>query len=136
MHQYAPKLQDPMEREIVGKLASQLKQDVDHFISQHPQKLPESKEFNRFTAKFNARLHSEDIIMSRQENWKSFAINLFLALISVGIALGIKAIHSKLTSGKVGFFAAESKKQEVISNIQETFDDITPPTDNIKPSTQ
>jgi ankyrin repeat protein len=103
----------------VSALSIQLKKDLDFLIIQHPTQLPNETAFNQFKSKFNHRLHSEDIIMSQQENWNSFALNLFLGVITLGIVLGIKAIHSKLTTDHMTLFARKTKKQEHIDTLQD-----------------
>lgn len=131
MKHFAQKLSDSEEKRVVNELAEQLKKDVDYFVSQHPKAVPAPQSFNQFKIKFSARLHSQDVLMRNHENWDSFVINLLLALISVGIALGVKAIHSKLTTGEVRFFASESKKEKAVSDIQQTLEDIKPSEDGV-----
>jgi ankyrin repeat protein len=112
------------ERKTITTLAAQLKKDLDFFISQHPKKIPDKSSFKNFRTKFNARLHSQDVLMRKQEIWNAFALNLFLAVTTLGIALGVKAIHSKLTTGQVTFFHRETKKQKKRNEIKEAIEEI------------
>jgi ankyrin repeat protein len=121
MHEFGNELTQS-ESQAVTTLTTQLKRDLDYFISQNPKKPPNEHDFNQFKTKFNARLHSQDVLMSQQENWASFALNLFLAVITVGIALGIKAAHSKLTTGQVTLFSRETEKEKARDELQKVLD--------------
>ncbi|MGC1182060.1 hypothetical protein [Legionella sp.] len=107
----------------IAVFANQLKNDVDQFVSSNTN-YSQLQLANRFQTKFIARLHSEDILMSQHEHLKPFIINLVLAVVTLGLALAIKAVHSKWTTGRVSLFASETPKQAAIKKIGQAVDEL------------
>jgi Ran GTPase-activating protein (RanGAP) involved in mRNA processing and transport len=130
-YNYALKLEtDPGHKDLtVRRLAEQLKGDLDYFISQHDQTLPDQDSFNNFKIKFITRLYSQDeTIRAEGYHWRTFAFNLLLGIISLGIAIGAKAIHSKLTYGEVRLFAApKNEGQKQLDELEQQADDLLKP---------
>lgn len=121
MHEFGEDLRE-IESETLSTLATELKKDLDYFIAQHRTQPPDPLALKQFKTKFKSRLHSQDIIMCQQENWNSFALNLFLAVISVGLALLAQAIYSKWTTGQCSFFARGTEKQEYRDGVDCSLD--------------
>ena len=122
------KLSDDTENKAMVALAAELKNELNSFVGDYA-KEPKVESFNHFKAKlFLLRLHSQDALMSKRENWNALALNIFLGVISLGIALGIKALHSKLAYGEEYVsFGHESQKQEKLADIRERLDAISVP---------
>jgi len=118
MKQYAKTLA-PNEKTIVSTLAAQLKLDVNSFIVQNPDKLPTTDSYQKFAEKFIARLHSQDAIMNKHTSWKPIIKNILAGVSTLGIALGIKLIHSKATTGRFSLFFDKTQKQEKVSAVEE-----------------
>ncbi len=90
------------ERKVVSTLANALKQDVTDFICQNAYSPPNEDSYKNFSMKLKARLHSQDDVI-RNPRWLSIAKNIAFTLFTVGIALGIKLAHSKITTGRASF---------------------------------
>lgn len=119
MTAYASQLPEA-EITVIKNLAGQLQQDLSMFICQPANQAS----FERFQLKFHASLHSQDVVMGQQETWNSFAWNLFLGVISMGTALGIKAICSKVSTGVCTLFARETHKQQLRNEIQQAMEEV------------
>ncbi len=126
LKQFGTKLNQETERTVIANLVVQLKQDVDYFVVKQGEDFSD-KAFMAFKQKMTARIHSQDTLMSHHENWHSLALNIFLAVISVGVALGVKAAYSKWTTGQVTFFSRETMKQEKLSEVQQAMDEVSKP---------
>ncbi|WP_233491396.1 hypothetical protein [Legionella drancourtii] len=121
---FAKNLADKKEQDIVSRLAGELRQDLDCFVKKEPNEAA----YQHFKTKFKARLHSEDSSMSKHEQlWKPIVTNLLIALFSLGTLIGIQVVQSKITSGCVRFFAAETAKQKMINQVDELASTLSAP---------
>ncbi len=86
MDHFAQTLADANEQKVISNLSYELRKDVDRFVKQHPTLLPTKKSYDNFKAKFSARLHSEDTLMSKHEHlWKVIVKNILIALLTLGV---------------------------------------------------
>jgi hypothetical protein len=109
-------------------LANKLRADVDRFVIAHPNKLPDEKAYDHFKRHFTSRLHSEDEIMCKHRKaWKINLANFAIGLFTLGIAIGIKLIHSKINEGRCKFFFHETKREKQILSMEEMVHDIAAP---------
>ena len=119
MDKFAQTLANPNEREVITNLTNELQQDVNHFVNLHHDKLPTESAYLHFKAKFSARLHSEDSLMSKHEKlWKPIIKNILIALFTMGVLLGIQLAASKINTGTVRFFGVETEKQKMRSQVE------------------
>ncbi|WED44394.1 hypothetical protein [Legionella cardiaca] len=110
--------------QMVQDLAIRLRKKVDALIYEHPDNLPTPDEYNAFHADFMEHLHSHDDVMSKHRSfWKPFIVNLALALVSVGIALGVKLLTSKRTDGYASFFV-ETKRFQHVKELDMSLEDV------------
>jgi hypothetical protein len=124
LEEYACKLKNAKEIQAVNTLASELKKDMDYFVSQHDKSLPDKDSFNHFKTKFKFRLHSQDVLMSKREKWYALALNILVGVVSLGIVLGVKAIHSKRKYGELEFFAEKSNKRLKLEKIEKRLEQL------------
>jgi hypothetical protein len=104
----------------ISSLAEKLNQDIDEFISNHPDALPSEEAYTEFKAHFTARLHSEDEVLSKHRKpWKTNLANFAIGLVSLGIALGVKLIYSKVHDNKYSLFFNKTKKLEQTEKIED-----------------
>ena len=83
--------------------------------------MPTEEAYGNFKAKFNARLHSEDKLMSKHEHlWKPIVKNILIAIFTLGTVLGIQLIRSKITTGRALFFGAETDKHKIRNQVEQT----------------
>lgn len=102
------------------QLADKLKYDLDRFVIAHPDTMPTKKAYKQFKDNFIARLHSEDDLNSvHRAAWKPIVLNVLIGLATLGIAIGVKALHSKLSTGRCTFFFNETRRQEHIALLDE-----------------
>ena len=90
---------------------------------------PTAEIFDAFKARFIARLHSHDDVLSQRTNgqWKPIVANILIALATVGIALVIKAAYSKVKTGRVLGFFSETEGQRQVIAIDKSVNDISGP---------
>lgn len=102
------------------RLTDKLRQDIDCFVISHPSTIPDEKAYNQFTALFTARLHSEDDELSRHRAaWKANFANIMIGVFTLGIALGIKLVHSKWSEGRYSLFFDKTRRQQQIASMEE-----------------
>jgi len=115
MRVYGEQQRGPHGRAITA-LAQKLTNDIDNFILNHAQGLPDQATSQAFTKKFTARLHSEDNMMSEQDsNWANIVANISLILLLIP-----KLIYSKLATGRFSFFFEETKGSQLVRSIEES----------------
>ena len=116
----------PTENKLIRTLLNNLRSDLDSFISSHQDQMANQFQelYKKFRLNFYARLHSQDVALSKHKSWQSFAINLFLGVITMGVALGIKAIHSKYSTGQVTLFARKTDEQEKIESMDQSLKEL------------
>jgi hypothetical protein len=113
LHDYAKHLPNKSDSIIVSNLAKKLRNDIDRFVCAHPDTLPQKNHYEQFKEKFITRLHSENETMNKHRAaWKPLLANIVIGLLTVGIALGIKLLHSKLNTGHSSLFFANTHRQE------------------------
>ena len=124
MNTFGNYLTDEKEKNTAFRLAGELKQDLDYFLSLHVITPPDRISFNQFKAKFNARLHSEDVVMSQHEGWwQSFTQGIKEAFAAIGSALGIQSSHAT----RISLFATGTHKQENINKIEAALGEVDLP---------
>ncbi len=106
-------------------LADQLKKELDDFVTQNKQITDDQRInlFHEFKDRFIHRVHSEDDVMHRHyKAWKPIVANLVIAVLSVGLALGVKFIYSLVTKERQAspFFFKRTQAEETIDSLQET----------------
>ncbi len=101
---------------VIIELANKLKQDAERFIITHGENVPNADNYQAFTRKFHARLHSEDSMLHEEgKDWTYIATNIMLALFLIP-----KLIYSKLTTGRCAFFAEGTKGINLVESIEDT----------------
>jgi len=115
--------------EKVILLERDLKNDLDRFVIENTAVTPTAEIFDAFKARFTARLHSHDDVLSQRHDgqWKPIVANILIALATVGLALVIKAAHSKLTTGRMTGFFSETERQRQADAIEKSVNDIPAP---------
>ncbi|KTD01741.1 hypothetical protein [Fluoribacter gormanii] len=97
------------EQEVINQLIEALKKDVNQFVWQNSEQLPENKSYQKFKMNIKARLHSHDDLMSGHTSWSDTILNLLLSVITLG-----KLICSKATSGRASLFFDKTEEQKEI----------------------
>ncbi|KTD08166.1 hypothetical protein [Legionella jamestowniensis] len=111
--------------DIAHNLADKLGRKVDIFILQKDDKNARYSDFQKFHSDFIECLHSYDDVMSKHRSfWKPFLLNIAAALFTVGIALGVKLMSSKLLAGHASFFG-ETKRFQHVQNLDEAVSKIS-----------
>lgn len=101
-------------------LAARLKYDLDGFVAAHPFGLPGKHAYEQLRDNFTLRLHSEDDLHGMHPAvWKPFVLNVLIGLATLGIAIGLKALHSKISTGRCTLFFNETKRQQHIALLDE-----------------
>ena len=122
MRCYGETRQDETGKVMID-LAEQLKQEVDYFVIKHGKKLPNLEEYQVFTKKFNARLHSADDVVNKQDSYCSqLIINIALIMFLIP-----KLLYSKVTSGRFSFFLEGNQATHLISTIEESVQALSVP---------
>ncbi|MDR3441441.1 MAG: hypothetical protein P4L65_00310 [Legionella sp.] len=109
------------------ELTQKLRHDVDRLVLAHPQNIPDQIQYNQFKKQFTARLHSEDINDSQRSSWKLNLANIAVGILTLGIALGIKLIHSKIVEGRFKLFFEKTNNEEKERLAQAVQTNIAPP---------
>ncbi|KTD20293.1 LepB protein [Legionella lansingensis] len=101
-------------------LAVSLRKQVDSYIcAQAVNDRLSVSDFETFRADFMDLLHSQDDSMSKHRSfWKPFITNVAAAFFTLGIALGVKLIGSKLMTGHASFFG-ETIRFQYVQSIEE-----------------
>lgn len=123
LHSFGMKVGNPQEKTMVTTLAHELRNDVDHFVKNTGVKLPTPISYAEFKTKFNARAHSQDILMSKHDSWIPMILSVVAAATVLGLfILAAVALHSKVTTGQVSFFTTQ--RQDALGKVNKTLDDI------------
>ena len=134
MAEYGQKLKKP-EQEIVGQLEFDLRRELDDFVARSfDPDFPNSPStdematcFDDFKERFTARLHSQDHMMTQHtKKWRPIVANILAGVATLGIALGVKLIYSKLKEGHASFFMGKTGKEQQVKRVEDTlknFDD-------------
>lgn len=113
--------------DVVLKLADKLQTDVDHFIMANKDTLPNETSYAKFKEQFSARVHSQNDIMGKHlAVWKPILGNIMIGLLTLGVAIGIKLVVSKLSTGRASFFFEETGRQKQIASIDESLAMVAP----------
>ncbi|ASQ45965.1 hypothetical protein [Legionella clemsonensis] len=116
------------EGNIAENLAGELCKKVDIFVLQQADKTDKKlikEEFQNFNTDFMTCLHSHDEVMSKSRSfWKPFLLNITAALFTVGIALGVKLISSKLRTGHASFFG-ETKRFQYVQDLDKAVSEVS-----------
>lgn len=109
LEQYAKNIPGEDGR-IAENLAIILRTKLDAYVvSQSEKKTIEADNFQAFRSDFQNHLHSQDDVMSNhREFWKPFLAGV-IALLSLGLALGVK----KIVTGRAAFFADTKRLQHI-----------------------
>ena len=88
--------------------------ELNYFVkSDHKQS------YSQFTNIFTARLHSEDDVMCRHHDfWKWLIGNFIIGLLSLGVALGVKLIASKVNTGRFSMFYDKTQQLQKIEALE------------------
>ena len=135
MKEYGQKLKEPA-LSTVTNLAKDLTRDLDDFIVRtfDPDHLTEplspgdiANHFNDFKERFTARLHTQDQLMAQHtKKWRPMVANILAGVATLGIALGVKLVYSKLKEGHASFFMSKTGKEQHVKRVEDTlrnFDD-------------
>lgn len=112
----------PLDADVIEKLGNTLINQLDA-LKKSNQK---AHDYKQFKDTFINTLQSKDVdvVMSKYDNlWKPILVNLIIGVFSLGIALGIKALHSKVTTGQYSLFYAKTDREKVIDDIQQSLND-------------
>lgn len=101
-------------------LSVNLKDELDRFVRSKP---ANSKDcavlYQSFKEAFCARLDSHANIVEKHKVLWPIVVNILVGVFTVGIALGIKLIHSRKTTGKFNlFFSQSSPLQKNVDRIE------------------
>ncbi|WP_412754038.1 hypothetical protein [Legionella londiniensis] len=107
------------DQKIVHEHAESLKTRVDGFVTAHSDDLPSKEQMTAFQKEFRLHLHSKDDIMCKHDSWKPLIANIALAVFTLGIALGIQLIASKVSTGRFAFFMDRSERLRREDAIEE-----------------
>ncbi|KTD42736.1 hypothetical protein [Legionella parisiensis] len=108
------------EKEIINQLSGDLKNDVDQFIYQNRDDIPEKEAYQKFKMKVKARLHSQDDLMSEYTSWPVVLANILFSLATIG-----KLIYSKVTTGRASFWFDKTEEQKASeAPVDEILEDI------------
>lgn len=125
MKSYAETLANSPSKTTATDLASHLRQDLDNFVLSRPENDPNAHaRYQAFKTKFTAKLHSQDDCMStlRSSGSKAGAIiaNLAAGIFTLGIALGIKLLVSKVSTGRFALFFDKTTIQQKIESVDQS----------------
>jgi len=115
---YGETLPPKYERAITN-LTQQLTNHLKQFLQQHSDELPNIDAFQTFRNSMIVSLHAQDKLMSEhRHHWKPLLANVAIGIMSVGIALGIKLIHSKLHEGRAMLFFERTHRQTQLAHLE------------------
>lgn len=119
------------DQAVITELAQALKQHLDYFVVKTLDTTPTVEAYTLFTEEFRIRLHSKDEELSQHRDlWRPFLAilaNITLGLITLGFAVGVKLIHSKVTTGQFSFFCEKTERLEKIEVVDELVKQIQAP---------
>ncbi|WP_133139076.1 hypothetical protein [Legionella genomosp. 1] len=126
MEAYSEKLaiDDADKAKTASTLACQLKQRVDEFLMDNESVLTESgkvdeQTYRAFEDDFRLHLHSQDDAMSERRNtWQPLLGNIFVSVISAGLALIAKLAYSKIKDGYASAFFTNTSRMGFVENIE------------------
>ncbi|MCW8451008.1 hypothetical protein [Legionella quinlivanii] len=126
MEAYSEKLaiDDKAKAETASTLACQLKQRVDEFLMDNESVLTDSgkvdeQTYRAFEDDFRLHLHSQDDAMSERRNtWQPLLGNIFVSVISAGLALIAKLAYSKIKDGYASAFFTNTSRMGFVENIE------------------
>ena len=111
------KVSDPCHH-IAIDLANRLDEDICRFVIKHPNNAPGIDAYARFQDQFTARSHAKDEDMQPYlPRWAAIIANIAIAVVSLGFALGIKAISSYVKTGESFMFFTQSDMQEKVGEL-------------------
>ncbi|WP_131754653.1 hypothetical protein [Legionella londiniensis] len=116
-----------IEGEVAIKLAQELEQKVDEFVLANGNNPPSQEAVKNFKDDFLIHLHSQDDLMSKHETSKSLIINIAAAVFTLGLALGIRLLVTKLFSpeNRAMFFYDRSGRMERTRQIEKNLAEIS-----------
>lgn len=95
----------PVNGAKISQLANQLAEDVDRLVLENPVgKATAAESYKAFEQIFTARLHSQDVIIRHHRPVWPIIANIAIGVGTLGVALGVKLIHSKKTEGRFALF--------------------------------
>ena len=98
-----------------------LRTDLNTFHQPYQEgQAPSSESLSHFSDKFIARLHSADDVMNQQTSWKTIVANVAAAVLTLGIALGVKLAHSKITEGRAHLFFSQNTGEKTVAQLEES----------------
>ncbi len=107
--------------QIIDALTKKLRYKINDFTINYANKTLTNESVNQFRTEFMAVLHSHDDTLSRQNNFcQLFLVNLALAFLTLGLAVGIQLVTSKLLTGRASFFCADSAALCQVTQIERT----------------
>lgn len=118
MSDYAQQLvlSNPDLTQLMDGLAQHLQQDLHQFILCLDNKQLTAERLNSFQEKFLARLHShDDVLLSQDLSWGLIVLNIFLALVSLGVVPIVQYASSTRYYGS--FFVGQTKEEKYVNEI-------------------
>lgn len=106
---------DSPDGKAIKQLAKELRGDVDRFVLEKPHqknKGEAAESYKAFQEIFKARLHSQDVVIRRHLSVWPVIANIGIGVATLGVALGIKLIHSKSTQGRYFLFFDNAKSMQ------------------------
>jgi hypothetical protein len=103
---------DSADGKAIKQLARELREDVDRFVLAKPHektKEQAAEAYMAFQEIFTARLHSQDVVMRRHLSVWPVIANIAIGVATLGVALGVKLIHSKSTQDRYSLFFDNAK---------------------------
>ena len=111
------RISDPKDAEEIKELGVTLERQLNDLCKNRPK----SRKYIEFKKIFVDTIKAHAPVMSKYDNlWKPILVNLIIGLFSLGIALGIKALHSKATTGRYSLFYAETDREKVIGELEQS----------------
>ncbi|KTD61595.1 hypothetical protein [Legionella spiritensis] len=111
-------------------LSEQLQRRVDAFVITHQETLQDEdpgitqKDFDLFRNGFRHLLHSQDDNMSHHRTWGPLIGNVFLAVSTLGIALGVQLLVSKWRHGHASCFFSDTHRNKLVDDVDKALTNI------------
>jgi hypothetical protein len=124
LKQYAVKIsvKHPVNGGKISQLANQLVADVDRLVLENPVgKATAAQSYKAFEQIFTARLHSQDVVIRHHRPVWPIIANIAIGVGTLGVALGLKLIHSKQKEGRFAlFFDKAAPIQKSVESLEKS----------------
>lgn len=129
MRNYGNSLSNQTHKDSILKLSKELRSDVNQFViaRQQPGHNDEVL-YNQFKTKMTARLHSQDNVMNKLGGQAAKIIaNIAAGVFTLGIAIGIRLLYSKIKYGHATFFNDKTPIQKTLDSLEKGVETVAAP---------